>query len=879
MEIIKPLRLGVLHRPYYVRQQPQLGITVIALVALGHVQPVLLPEQELWELLEEELSDEGLLDLMMPKPAAEYLVSGIATTLHQTDKTRCAIEASVGDKQKRLTVFGDRDWRAGIASAPQPFERIPIDRSHAYGGPAYAENQIGIGHAPEWIDGQQWHRLPNVEHAYPLLSAPSQQIEPAGLGMVDIGAPSHMALLGRYDDQWLQQHAPGFPPSFDWHYFNVAPLDQQWRGQDRLPAGLNYRFVNMHPELPVFAGRLPMAQARCFITRQDDEPAALDGHEELESLLFDEVPLRLTTAWFVPHEECAILIYHGTLAVDDEQASNVLHLMPAFESLDAPQPLAHYESVFAQRVDADDGDLYVFDEAALISPSLIGPGFDTEPLAAQVAGSLEQRLDARILATRHDADQRMRAAGMAPLTEESPDLPQLQRLADLPQFDAALRRKADEAASRANAERQSLIDELRLRPADATAQTLLAQLESADRSPPFDFAAREAQLRSMQLPAGFVASGSMTPPLPPAEERIRQLRQLYLHSAPFCAAAPALSAEASSAVREQVLARYAADRDLRGLDLTGADLSGLDLSGARLAGALLESTNLEGCTLDEADLSGAVLVRARLSGCSLISANLACANLSHVVAREACFADAVIGASDWQEAEFIDCDFREVSISALSLQQSEFRHCQFAEAALEDVDFHLCTLEQVHFDHAVLAGCTWLGCKLEQVLFDDAVLDGCSLTETDAIEISFAGARLDDCYAALDCDLSAADFSDARLKDCNLRDTRLVQAYMAGATLATCDLSGASLQGADLSRVQAGGSLFIGTRLVGARLPEANLMQALLRAADLRGADLRGAHLFESDLALVQLDASTILDQVHAERVNLYPRAPAETTP
>ncbi|KAF0811583.1 Secreted effector protein PipB2 [Andreprevotia sp. IGB-42] len=879
MEIIKPLRLGVLHRPFRHQQQPHLCVVVLALVALGGEHPALLPEQELWELIEEEQGEDGLIDLAMPKPSAEYLVSGIATTRHQQEKTACAIEACVGDKQKRLTVFGDRFWLAGSASTPQPFDVMPLDRSHAYGGIGYAENPAGMGHAVEWLEGRHVQRIPNVEHAHQLLTSPSQRTAPAGLGRVDISAPSHMALMGQYDEQWLQNHAPGFPPSFDWHYFNLAPPDQQWRGQDRLPAGLNYRFVNMHPEFAVFAGQLPRARARCFVTLRGEHidqgtTEADDGNPEGDgdALTFEELPLRLTTAWFVPHEECAILLYHGSMAVDDDEASNVVHLMPAFEELAAPRSLDHYEAALAQRLDPDDGDLYVFDEAALISAALIGQAFDTELLADSPVGPLEQRLDARMQRAQQQGDEQMKAAGISlPADDIIQDMPRLQRLSELPQFDAALRLREAEMTARMQAEQEKLREALRERGADTAAQTLLAQLEHPGHATTFDFAGRQAQLREM------TASPSAMPPTGLGmADAARQLRQLYLHSVAFCSAAPVLAPAASARMREQVQQRYALDRDLADVDLTGADLSGMDLTGARLAGALLESANLEGCKLDGADLSEAILARARLSHCSLTAANLASANLSHVVARQASFAGALIGSADWREAQFDDCNFSEARISALSLQQSEFNRCQFGGAELEDADFHACTLVDVQFDDAVLAGCNWLECRLEKTGFDSAILDGCSMAETDAIGVSFINASLSDCYAALDCNLGAADFRNAKLKSCNLRDTMLGQARMTGASLDDCDLSGAQLHGADLGGVQAPGCLLIGANLIGARVAGANLMQAMLRSADLRGADLSGAHLFEADLALVLLDAATVLDQIHAERVNLYPRASIE---
>jgi uncharacterized protein YjbI with pentapeptide repeats len=865
MEIIKPLRLGVLQRPYRWQQQQHLALTVVALSTLGE-QPVLLPEQELWELVDETLGDDGLLDLMMPKPAAEFLVSGFAYTCHQLQKNACAVEARVGDRYKRLTVFGDRFWIDGVATAPAEFEAMPLKRERAYGGPAYTENLLGIGHMPEQFGKQKIQRLPNIEHAHALLNSPRQTAIPAGFGMIDIAAPSHMALMGQYGRDWLQQDAPGFSNSFDWHYFNVAPQDQQLRNQDRFPAGLNYGFLNMHPELPVFSGRLPDGHARCFITRSNE----LDHFSELE-----EVPLRLTTVWFVPHEECAILIYHGTVPVKDEQASDVRHLLPAFEATAAPRTTTHYRQVLANRLDEENGDLYVFDEAALITHSLIGSGFDTETLDEPAIGPLEHNLAARQQRVQAEEYSRMRQAGLDPeagLAKERQEMPKLQRLADLPAFEANMQRKEAELQSTMQTERNRLLSELQAQPDDPVHRQLIEQLAQPDRIPTFDFATRKAQLAASSNLAEFPTTAGLSTVQQSAGDSAQRLRQLYLHSVAFCGAAPALPSQQSDALRAAVVQRYRQDRDLSDFDLTGADLSHLDLTGARMTGALLESANLEGTRLDGADLGEAILARTRLKRASLRGANCRGANLSHVTAEDTSFAAASFADADWQEAEFHACDFNGARFEQLNVQQSDFNDCTFLQCEISDVEFLSCSLLRPRFDEAQLHACSWIESVLEAASFESATLDNCSLVETDAISICFARAKLVACYAVFNSNLEQANFESACLLECNLRDTRLTRANMINSRLNECDLSGAQLQGANLNHVAAAGILLIGAQLAAATLVGANLMDALLRGADLRAADLRGAHLFGADLALAWLDASTVLDKVHAERVNLLPR-------
>src|SRR3546814_7891623 len=96
-------------RPYTMQRRSKLGLSVLALASLS--EPALLqPEADLWTLAGEALGDDGVLDLGVPKPCAEFLVSGSAYTVHQPERHACVARVRVGDRQKSLMVQGDRYW-------------------------------------------------------------------------------------------------------------------------------------------------------------------------------------------------------------------------------------------------------------------------------------------------------------------------------------------------------------------------------------------------------------------------------------------------------------------------------------------------------------------------------------------------------------------------------------------------------------------------------------------------------------------------------------------------------------------------------------------------------------------------------------------------
>src|SRR5262249_60483886 len=56
-----------------------------------------------------------------------------------------------------------RLWQDNAATPPEPMTTMPIDWTHAFGGPAFERNPYGKGVAPLNEDGRSHHPLPNVE--------------------------------------------------------------------------------------------------------------------------------------------------------------------------------------------------------------------------------------------------------------------------------------------------------------------------------------------------------------------------------------------------------------------------------------------------------------------------------------------------------------------------------------------------------------------------------------------------------------------------------------------------------------------------------------------------------------------------------------------
>src|SRR5476649_2698777 len=255
MKIIKPLRLGILHRPWRWQGRNHLGVSILSLADMGE-RPRLRPEPELWQLAANELADGGgLVDLAIPKACAEFLATGYGYTHHQRQKNACLVKIEVGCLAKSLVAHGDRFWVKGKPSEALPFERLRLDWQNAFGGANDGLNPRGKGASPILREGKPCHPLANLEPPGHGQTPLQPTIAPVCFGPVDFVAPANFSRIGKqYDQRWLEQDYPGFARDIDWRIFNRADSDQWWPDTPALPSGAPWSIWNMHSEKPLQRG-------------------------------------------------------------------------------------------------------------------------------------------------------------------------------------------------------------------------------------------------------------------------------------------------------------------------------------------------------------------------------------------------------------------------------------------------------------------------------------------------------------------------------------------------------------------------------------------------------------------------------------------------
>ena len=143
---------------------------------------------------------------------------------------------------KTVAVFGERVFTQGLGSvtpsALRPFVSMPIVYERAFGG-AEPGDRSPRGYEPRNPVGRGYFRsasealyqpVANVEDPRSLIGSASDRPTPMGFGPIARSWQPRRGFGGTYDQRWVEELAPGWPPDFDARFFQAAPLDQQVPG-------------------------------------------------------------------------------------------------------------------------------------------------------------------------------------------------------------------------------------------------------------------------------------------------------------------------------------------------------------------------------------------------------------------------------------------------------------------------------------------------------------------------------------------------------------------------------------------------------------------------------------------------------------------------
>lgn len=877
MKTLKPMRLGVLTRPFENERKYYLSIGVLVFFPFDDPD-YLLPDIALWKLSASELGSEGILDECMPKSSAEVLLSAKAFPKNPPQGS-CHVRFQMETTDRTLYIFGDRTWGFIHPSDPEPFESMPISYSRAFGGEGFALNPIGKGYASIQTPQGSIRPLPNIEHPKQIIASPNDRPEPAGFMPLPITSPLRQQKVGTYDDAWLKERYPGFPADFDWTFFNVAPETQRFKGF--LKGGESFVCENMHPEQSSIRSRLPTGIARCFLQFKGQDTKELR-----------EVSTKIDTLWLFPHAERGLVIYRGVVPVQEDDAADISHLMIAYEAQGKPKTKDHYQSVFQARIHFDTA-------AAVLRDRDLLPELPKRPPCPEEKTDMDGLISTNRLVlenARRGAQKRLdqvrtdiqRIIDEAPpgATIPQPDLslvpqtvpemmspPTLEEIPDLVEQaikDAEEKRKeamakvaeAEAQARKLCSENNLNYDELVEKEKDRelrrrrrySAQThfdnfreLIQMAENAGA----DTSELRASLEDPELIKKFVDM----------EAKLNEAYAKIVHYLP-----PTL-AEGDPILRSELEEGAAQGKTFAGRDFSNADFSGLNLQNIDFEGACLESAKLGGANLQGANLKYAILTRADLTGANLKGADMSHANLGSTILRNADASQAKLIKAVLSKADFQGARFAGADLCGADFMESHIEDADFSDAQLNDLVFFRPTLKRLNLTGASLSKASFIEGQFEDIDLSGAKAQGAIFIGISAQRIRFDGADLRSARLLKESAFPGASFIKARMEGFNARGCNLQGANLSDSDLSKADFSEANLQEANLCRVHANDAVFVRSDLRKAQVEESVFMQAILQKADVSGASFKDSNLFRADAMGMRGDKDTSFQGAFVKRV------------
>ncbi|HSN88793.1 MAG TPA: DUF2169 domain-containing protein [Thermoanaerobaculia bacterium] len=244
-------------------------------------------------------------DVHLGKPTTDLALLGDAWAPRGRPVPQMDVTLRVGQLQKTLRVFGDREWRGPLdlrISPPIPFERVPLVYERAYGGVVKHDaekgplevdwrNPVGIGFGMRKLPEEQAQRkLPNLEDPAQLIGSPRDRPRPACFGFIPPSWEPRRQYAGTYDDAWQETRAPYLPKDFQMKFFNAAHPDLVCPGYLRGGEPVRVEGASLDPL--VFT--LPACELDVAVTvdRDVERPAMT-----LQTVVLEPAPGRVGMAW------------------------------------------------------------------------------------------------------------------------------------------------------------------------------------------------------------------------------------------------------------------------------------------------------------------------------------------------------------------------------------------------------------------------------------------------------------------------------------------------------------------------------------------------------------------------------------------------------
>jgi len=756
---------------YWCQKKAYLTFTGELLIDLKTQQS--LPDKTLWDQTYKELQkiQPGILfDRGKEKIRAEFFVGGYAYTYDNHTRENIA-SVTIGALTKIVKVFGDRYWvKSGPFSSQSPampFKQIALSWQNSFGGVDFALNKQGKGLV---ADAQQLWPLPNIECPDNLLRQAYQQPNPVGFLPLSSTEKAKLKLLGTFNDAWLKEAWPYLPNDHDPLYWNFAPANQQqpnfWVGNEQISCS------SMHPTKAVQYYTLADHKLRCFYQYKGEAP--------------QEMMLNFDTIWFFPHLEQALLIWHGTIPIQDETAFDVEGFWLAEENRQTGTlAAAYYCSLLRDKIVRKPPPLVAPEpvivpvEPVPVSPEVAKILADAEKMHSTVANRIGA---ARAMAEKALSDTVAKLpAEYQALFHAAQAAPPLPRIYD---------RNLSSAENKANIFK--LIEEML--PLQALEQVRSA-LKAVPTPPDFDaftakvmgMLAKHPHRKDYAEQFAMIENGLQRAK---AQYELSVERQKRVVVPPLT-----LDEKIAKAFREKRFEHLLIfDHDFDGFLFDEMVFIGTTFKQCRFNDCEFKNTDANNLYFDDCQLNQVEFYGGQFSGLTLNKITLENSYFS------ACQIDTLLCTeSQWNQVVFDKVDFKQSIWRNTKWLACRFSGCQEDNTTLNDctqsrIVWQDCQWKNVHYANATCAQIELTSVKLQTVSFVDSAITECSITDCQAAALNFTHCQMNQ------VSLKQASMPLIRFKYCSLKDWQVLDSQLPKFSCQDSTLINIEIQQSDLNK-------------------------------------------------------------------------------
>jgi len=866
MKIFKPLDLSLQHSQFTWNGKNHIAVSII--IGFPFNNNEILLEQDLWKLIPGLLGKDQILDMGMPKPNAEVLVTGNAYATKGKVVSSMAISFAVGDLKKELVVYGDRYWGFMGMSEAEPFREMAVDYNHAFGGKEYKKNPLGKGMEDVDVFGEMRRPLPNIELPDQVMTSKGQIPEPASFGPIDLMWEQRASKIGTYDDKWLKDRAPGYADDLDWSYFNAAPKDQWLDGF--LNGDETFSIVNMHPEKQSVEGKLPGFRTRCFVNQRKQEPLDnIQNDKKQEDLTFKEIEMKAETVWIFPEAETGILIYRGTMQIHTDDASDIEHMIIAYENLDdSLRNEDHYKNALTKRLDPDKGFLYMMDTTEMI-PDGVRCGFVRmlEAAGEDTVNAFGQNMDAKAESLRQEVEKKLEEQRQQ-LTEQL-----TQANIDLSPYIEKLKLEPNSVSDDPDVkELMAIVD--KVMPGAIDGDTSKFDFKKLDMSKMHDLNQKMSDIAENKKQDAKQQISTMIAEFENKikdNEKLKEPLSTKINELQTCLEnidkKPELPRPPNVDVLEQVHKQVKeVEQKIEQMRLMGVDEA--ELPKIEIDINEVENNIQEMCSgLKKGYLSGAHYIEGRPPHKEPLDIIL------HRFKKDINKGESIAGG-----------DYAGIDLSGMDLSGVDFRSCyleyvNFSGAILHNANFKNAILAHANLSKAKLQGANLEGANIGDANLMNADLTGSNMKDAILSKSNLKRAKLVQCNLQgiteiLQADLTEVDMSESVLTSINLLDTpidnaKFIKTQMSNTNFINCslngtDFSGCMLDGSNWVGIKADNAVFNEASMINNRFPDksslkqASFVKAKLDKSNFREVNLEGSDFTEASFEMADFGEANL---------------------